>query len=241
MRRDISTLLIALVACKAAPSTTRDGAAPDAPSGISYSIAVEHEGSAAAVPPTIYIDDVATTSATFQYASSADAEGQVHTIELRFGSATIRSYVRTLGSDPGLELSCGSGSMLPIAMLHEDLCEYDSGDIRYGDESARTGSCDLEGDGFCSPECYPTTCPSGQRCTREVTSIEPPASYLTCGPIGSAAIGSACTIGNEFDDCGSDGLCVGDTCVALCDPQTPPEGCTCSNVPGVPPELMICA
>jgi hypothetical protein len=233
--------MVALTTCKAAPSTPLDAAAPDAATGISYSIAIEKEGSAAAGPPTIYIDDVATLTATFQYTSPADAEGQVHTIELRFGSATIRSYVRTLGTDPELAISCGgSGLTLPVTSLHEDLCEYDSGDIRYGDESARAGSCDLEGDGFCSPECYPTTCPSGERCTREVTSIDPPASYLTCGPIGSAAIGSACTIGSAFDDCGSDGLCVGGTCVALCDPQQPTESCTCSNVPGVPAELMIC-
>jgi hypothetical protein len=190
---------------------------------------------ARAEPPVVFVDGSATTDFRTTYASEADAVAADHVVELRAGSAVVASLAL-----PGTDLaSCGSGVVTSYSV---QLCEYDSGDLRVFGDSAQLAAGDAgrgacAGDHGCAPECTQTTCGANRKCGAIVTSQEPLFSHLGCAPVGSAAVGSACTVAADgTDDCDAAGVCVGGTCRELCGTSCD----ICELVDGLPPELAVC-
>lgn len=238
----------ALLACGDDGGGRADATAPDAAAiPLVYSItsvASEPDGRPArSDPPAVYIDDVAQASLVITYPDEASAFAATHRVELRAGSAVLRGL--DLRGDNGRD--CLLHGDRVVVAFGEQLCEYDSGDLRLGPPTGSTatadglvGACIIDGSASCAPPCTQTSCGSGMRCASLVVSHAPLYTHLGCAPTGPTALGSACTFtptaDGDYDSCGADGACVAGLCHQLCG-----TACDlCGFVEGEPFELGFC-
>ena len=174
--------------------------------------------------PTVYIDDIPTDILTASY----DSFGATHRLELRYGTTVIDRFDLTVAS------ACPDLAG-PIDSVHDSLCVFPTGELRFAGQHAQadTGSCSA--DSFCAPRCRTNGCAKGEHCTARITSSAPLATKLACAPYGTAGPGAACTLIDDLDgaysDCAKDLLCLDGTCTAVVDSG--------HEVPGYPPELRI--
>ncbi len=234
-----SLLLFSLAACgdnASIPSVD----APSTPS-VSYRlVAVPSEPADRPPPdvkPQVFIDGVETAELVKIYPDIAAAIADVHRVELRYGTTVIAA--RDAGPSA---TSCMPNDA--ITEYRQGLCEFDSGDLRFGSETITGTQGVCVGDGFCLSGC---NCGATERCTSRIVSTTPLASHLGCAPIGPRTLGQTCTLiadpAGAFDDCGAKLLCVGGTCAVTCDPRMGSDPCvtgTCSFVPGHAPDIGVC-
>lgn len=198
-------------------------------------IGVSPEGPRQDPAPTVYIDGVAATSFDRTYESNEAAIAEEHLIELRHGERTIRKRAVNIVSASCLDY------VKPAASVSISFCLYDSGDIRFRAGVVQDPPC--VGDGFCW-SCMDRGCLAGTRCASRITSIDPPASYLACVPIGPALLGDSCTFVEDpdgaYDTCAGGLLCVGGVCRQFCDRDSECAGGTCEQLPGHAPEVQVC-
>lgn len=88
--------------------------------------------------PTLYIDDVVTDQLDVEYASSDEALGQTHVVELRHGDLVVAARSVRIGG-PGSCLAALDGTPTRSAT---SLCALPSGDIRYYAETAMAMTAD---------------------------------------------------------------------------------------------------
>ncbi|MCX5740967.1 MAG: hypothetical protein NT062_00545 [Proteobacteria bacterium] len=102
-----------------------------------------------------------------------------------------------------------------------------------------------------------TGCNAGEKCTWfEDDMSSPPIGHIGCAPVGTVAIGGACTTGapgaTGYDNCVGGSVCVGATCEAICDNAGGAPMCGtgfgCVNISGLfgaagamtPPAAGVC-
>ena len=246
MRTCAGLLALLLAGCSAQHAA--QAPSPDAFPGLHYELIVLPTEPAQrpprTLPPQVFIDGVARTSITLDYASYADALQLSHEVQLRAGDVIVADYVAGSG-----EISNCSFHFMgaPVTSYSEGVCEYDSGDLRAGSSDGTTangGGCN--GDSFCTAQCSPANaayCGAGMHCTARAPSIDPLYSHLACAPLGTKQLGDACSFipdrSGAYDDCADGLLCVAGTCHALCN-IVPPTCTPCTYVDGEPPELTVC-
>jgi hypothetical protein len=238
--------LVLVCACGDDLRAAADG--PDIPLGsFEYKLHVAGaeppERPPSAAPPTVFIDGVARSLIEELYPDEGSALGVRHLVELRTASGDIvRSF----------ELAIDRNGCLfrfeRAELLHQAVCAYDSGDLRFASERALQGSEICYGDAFCFPDCFDDgSCPTPEqpRCTSRATATAPFASHLACAPAGPRSLGESCALvadpAGAYDDCGAGLLCVEGTCRTVCRPRSAEPGCaTCAYVPGHAPEIGVC-
>ncbi|MBX3157012.1 MAG: hypothetical protein KF773_13640 [Deltaproteobacteria bacterium] len=196
----------------------------------------------AAAPAKVYIDGVARTALDLVYPDEGTALGERHVVELRAGAAVLASYELVIDREGCLD------RFDRASLLQQDLCAFDSGDLRFASERAAEGERVCYGDGFCFPRCFDdSSCasPAEPRCTSRATSEAPFASHLACAPAGPRALGESCALvadpAGAYDDCALGLLCVAGACRRACRPRSSDPGCNgCTYVPGHAPEIGVC-
>nr|HEX4317071.1 hypothetical protein [Kofleriaceae bacterium] len=210
------------------------------PPTLSYSLFVQAQQPARTDPPIVFIDGAQRDSLLADFPDTASAAASSHDIELRVGSAVVATMTLDVGQDM---LDCfGVGSAMPVVSFREDLCDFETGDLRYASNECETVGGVSVGDGFCIPRCQSDQqCGSGARCSSIVTLQDPLYSHVGCAPIGSAAIGSGCTFtaGSDgmYDDCVAGAVCVDGTCLEQCAAGSGCGSGSCTAVDGEPVQL----
>jgi hypothetical protein len=187
--------------------------------------------------PVAMIDGIASDELVQGYPDLAAAVADVHHVELRQGATVIAS--RDIGPSAATCMPNGT-----ITAYTQGICEFDSGDLRFGSETVTGNGGTCVGDGFCAPAC---NCGPTERCTSRIVLETPLSSHLGCAPVGPRTVGQPCALvadpAGAYDDCGADLLCVGGTCQPTCDPRMGSHPCatgTCTFVPGHAPDLGVC-
>jgi hypothetical protein len=84
------------------------------------------------------------------------------------------------------------------------------------------GSVDSPGATVCSPLTQ-MGCNANEMCTWINDQDNPPIGHVGCAPMGTVAIGGACTTGTAgpmgYDNCAKGGVCLGGECKQICDQQ----------------------
>jgi hypothetical protein len=185
-------------------------------------------------PPVVFIDGVATKTIERTFENLEAASTEVHEVELRQGLVVIaRLDIHPVNS-------CEVGR---VTRFVQDMCMFESGDLRYFSDGITGTESGCTGDSFCMPRCF---CAPDERCTSRIVLLSPVASHLGCAPIGPKQEGEGCSLisdpEGDFDDCGASLLCVDATCHALCTPAIQGQCATgqCNYVPGHDPTLGVC-
>jgi hypothetical protein len=184
----------------------------------------------------VFIDGVQTRRVRLDFAFDPDGEESV-IIELRYAGQTIAQREHPIGP-----FDCGWGPR----DINASYYAFSSGDLRFGSQTVKCRGSTEIGDGFAFPRCHPSAaalqCGEGAKCSARAILLAPLFSRMDCVPNGTKLRGDSCNYVSDadgaYDDCAAGLVCVEGTCHELCEAA----GCdTCAYVPGLPPELQICA
>jgi len=241
--RGTVAVLVLLAACSAgdelAPDPGLDAAPPDAEADwlgeFTWNVYVGAEAGA-----VIRIDGVERTELALVLDGEAAARTTAVVVENVVGGVVASRA--TLRGD--CDADCPSEDYGWTTRV-DDLCAYATGEIRFqgGLCESTHGACFM--DAWCLPKCGGpfTTCPTDLRCGLDRVDGDPTHGWHACVPIGTGALGDACTIDAAgIDDCGVALYCIDGVCAPACNPDfqdcTSPS--TCVHVDGMANEVYAC-
>ena len=243
--QDAKWVWVLAAGCASNAAAPIDAGLPDASTTVAYGVFAIAENAymrpSAVEPPRVFIDGVETRMAMTTYPDVAALEASIHHVETRFGDAVLTTLDLDLSNDGIDECIDHAGA---LTSWRDELCAYDTGELRYASNEGAGAHGGCVGDGFCV-SCNDASCGSGSECSVRATHFAPFFSRYACAPIGAKQAGEACTFtadpAGAYADCATGLACVDGTCHARCTQLTGSNACsTCAFVPGYPDEVAVC-